>query len=55
MPMQTDPFFDAQGALGSLYETFQNFNQDTATLPVWTIDPLFLDTEYAGRREWRES
>lgn len=53
-PAPVDPFLDAQGALGSLYETFQNFNQDTSTLPVWTIDPLFLDTENAGRREWRE-
>jgi len=38
---------DAQGALGSLYETFQNFNQDTSALPSWTIDPLFLATDYS--------
>lgn len=42
----TESFIDAHGALGSLYETFQNFNQNTASLPSWTIDPLFLAAEY---------
>lgn len=41
-----ETFLDAHGALGSLYETYQNFNQDTSTLPAWTIDPLFLATDY---------
>lgn len=44
---EAEQFIDAHGALGSLYETFQNFNQTTANPGLsWTIDPLFLAAEY---------
>lgn len=48
VPGQGENYLDAQGALGGLYETFQNFNQDPSTLPAWTIDPLFLATDFSS-------